>query len=210
MSIQFGNRLAQLRKQNGYSQESLAEKLGLSRQAISKWERGESTPDTDTLIMLAKLYGVSLDELVGHTPSAPRTAAPEKPAEPTEPKPTEKKKEKKPALHPGLTRKMLLFPFPLVIAALYSFIGLTFRLWHPTWLLFLLIPIYYALAFAAAAPTKKQFYLRQPAILYAVILFLLLGLLLNAWKWAWILFILALLYYWFVGTQWKDKEKPEK
>ena len=42
MSIQFGNRLAQLRKQNGYSQESLAEKLGLSRQAISKWERGVS------------------------------------------------------------------------------------------------------------------------------------------------------------------------
>lgn len=42
MSIQNGARLADLRKRRGYSQEALAEKLGLSRQAISKWERGIS------------------------------------------------------------------------------------------------------------------------------------------------------------------------
>lgn len=48
----------------GLSQEALAEKLGVSRQAVSKWERSESSPDTDNLIALAKLYGVSLDELL--------------------------------------------------------------------------------------------------------------------------------------------------
>lgn len=68
MSIKTGAKLSQLRKQNGYSQEELAEKLSISRQAISKWERGESSPDTDTLIALAKLYGVSLDELVNYEP----------------------------------------------------------------------------------------------------------------------------------------------
>ena len=64
MTIEFANRLAELRKEKGYSQEDLAGKLGVSRQAISKWERGEATPDSDNLIALSSLYGVSLDELV--------------------------------------------------------------------------------------------------------------------------------------------------
>ena len=59
MNIEIANRLAKLRKEKGYSQEELAEKLGLSRQAVSKWERAESSPDTDNLICLAKLYNVS-------------------------------------------------------------------------------------------------------------------------------------------------------
>ena len=67
MTIELGNRLAQLRKEKGLSQEELADKLGVSRQAVSKWERGEASPDTDNLIELAKIYGVSLDELVGNT-----------------------------------------------------------------------------------------------------------------------------------------------
>lgn len=64
MNIEIANKLVELRKKNGYSQEELAAKLGLSRQAISKWERAEASPDTDNLICLAKLYGVSLDELL--------------------------------------------------------------------------------------------------------------------------------------------------
>ena len=64
MNIEIANRLVELRKKNGLSQEELAEKLGLSRQAVSKWERAEASPDTDNLICLAKLYGVSLDELL--------------------------------------------------------------------------------------------------------------------------------------------------
>jgi transcriptional regulator with XRE-family HTH domain len=64
MNIKISNRLVELRKKNGYSQEQLAEKLGLSRQAVSKWERAEASPDTDNLICLAKLYNVSLDELL--------------------------------------------------------------------------------------------------------------------------------------------------
>lgn len=64
MTIEIANRLIKLRKKNGYSQEELADKLGLSRQAVSKWERAEASPDTDNLICLAKLYGVSLDELL--------------------------------------------------------------------------------------------------------------------------------------------------
>ncbi len=69
MNIEIANRLVELRKKNGLSQEELADKLGLSRQAISKWERAEASPDTDNLICLAKLYNLSLDELVSSSAS---------------------------------------------------------------------------------------------------------------------------------------------
>lgn len=64
MNVEVANRLQQLRKKNNLSQEELAERIGISRQAVSKWERAEASPDTDNLILLSRLYGVSLDELL--------------------------------------------------------------------------------------------------------------------------------------------------
>lgn len=64
MNIEIANRLVNLRKEKGLSQEQLAEKIGVSRQAVSKWERSEASPDTDNIILLARLYNVSLDELL--------------------------------------------------------------------------------------------------------------------------------------------------
>ena len=55
----------ELRAEHKYTQEQLAEKLGVSRQAIAKWERGESVPDLPKLIALADCFDVSLDKLVG-------------------------------------------------------------------------------------------------------------------------------------------------
>ena len=60
----IGEKLSKLRKENGISQEELAEKLNISRQAISKWENNESLPDTENLIAIAKLFNVSIDFLV--------------------------------------------------------------------------------------------------------------------------------------------------
>lgn len=64
MDLQLANRLQRHRKAHGYSQEALAAALGISRQAVSKWECGEASPDTENLIRLAKLYHISLDELI--------------------------------------------------------------------------------------------------------------------------------------------------
>ena len=64
MNIEVANRLQQLRKAKGLSQEELAQILGLSRQAISKWERAETSPDTDNLVCLARLYNISIDKLL--------------------------------------------------------------------------------------------------------------------------------------------------
>ncbi len=68
MNIETANILLQYRKKSGLSQEELASKIGVSRQAVSKWERAEASPDTDNLILLAKVYGVTLDELLTGDP----------------------------------------------------------------------------------------------------------------------------------------------
>ncbi|MEG1613083.1 MAG: helix-turn-helix transcriptional regulator [Clostridia bacterium] len=70
MDMKISNRLFELRRKMGLSQEELSEKLMVSRQAVSKWERGEASPDTDNLIALAKLYGISVDELLLYEPTS--------------------------------------------------------------------------------------------------------------------------------------------
>lgn len=62
--MNLGNHLVQARKKAGLSQEAVAEKLGVSRQTISKWETDETVPDIYQSKKLAKLYHLSLDELI--------------------------------------------------------------------------------------------------------------------------------------------------
>ena len=59
----LGEKISCLRKKAGYSQEKLAELMDVSRQAVTKWESGKANPDTENLIRLAEIFGVSLDEL---------------------------------------------------------------------------------------------------------------------------------------------------
>lgn len=58
------NNLKLFRKRNGYTQEQVAERLGVSRQAVAKWERGESLPDIENVIALADMYEITVDSLV--------------------------------------------------------------------------------------------------------------------------------------------------
>ena len=76
----FGEKLQALRKARGWSQEELATQINVSRQALSKWESGASVPDTENVIALSRLFGVSTDYLLlenGETTAqATPTAAP--------------------------------------------------------------------------------------------------------------------------------------
>ena len=63
--MSFGENLQAIRKQNQLSQEGLAEMLGVSRQAVSKWELGEGYPEVDKLLILSKKLNISLDSLLG-------------------------------------------------------------------------------------------------------------------------------------------------
>ncbi|NNU78026.1 helix-turn-helix domain-containing protein [Clostridium estertheticum] len=62
--MNFSEKLQSLRRIKGYSQEFLAEKCGVSRQAISKWDTGIAYPEMDKLICLSKIYDVTIDYLV--------------------------------------------------------------------------------------------------------------------------------------------------
>ena len=64
IDLKMHNKLYELRKQKGFSQEELANRLNVSRQTISKWEVGESTPDMENLVAISELFEISLDELV--------------------------------------------------------------------------------------------------------------------------------------------------
>lgn len=167
MNIEIANRLVELRRAHGFSQEDLAARLGVSRQAVSKWERAESSPDTDNLIALATLYGVSLDGLLfreygGGTACATATM-PEPEVEPEGASAPEADWDDTDDIFATAAawdaadqmvsdrrRKRLKkflqdFPFPLVVTPLYLVLGFFFGWWHPGWMIFLAVPIYYCL-----------------------------------------------------------------
>ena len=66
--------ISRLRNVNGYSQEEVAEKIGISRQAYAKWEKGETIPDVEHCQKLAELYGVTIDSLINFSDKVGTTA----------------------------------------------------------------------------------------------------------------------------------------
>lgn len=63
--MNFAEHLMTLRRQRGWSQEELGDQIGVTRQTVSKWEMGQSTPELEKLVELARLFGMSIDRLVG-------------------------------------------------------------------------------------------------------------------------------------------------
>ena len=62
--MNLGKKIAELRKKNNLSQEELAERVGVARQTISKWEIGDTTPDINQVKIISKIFNISIDELV--------------------------------------------------------------------------------------------------------------------------------------------------
>lgn len=275
MNIEIANRLVNLRKSNHLSQEALAEKLGISRQAVSKWERAEASPDTDNLILLSKLYHVSLDELlkteedieadenwnfetlISEEKSSPKDEAaegmtggrlenemPKEDREESRKKETSEKdrdqKEDKEYVNIGLGGVHVKdrdgsevhigwdgihvddkkkeenvhidkggvyvngkkyegwrwawlrgLPFSTLICIFYMLIGIMFGAWHPGWLLFLLIPIWYSLASAVKKGNATVF--AYPVLVTLV--FLCAGFFFGLWHPAWVLYLTIPVYY---------------
>ena len=71
MDMTIGKRIAQLRREKGLTQEELANRMGVSPQAVSKWENDQTCPDISALPGLSKLLGVTVDELLGCEPKMP-------------------------------------------------------------------------------------------------------------------------------------------
>lgn len=214
MNIEIANRLVNLRKANNLSQEALAEKLGISRQAVSKWERAEASPDTDNLILLARLYGVSLDELLKTEDEIPRP----EPEQPDDEKPSGREEyAERESFGDGKNldsgqkydkewfSHRHQFPMWVVITVLYFVISVMWNAWHPGWLLFLFIPIWHSLV--------EAIYKRNPNCfaypIFVTLVFLCLGFFGFLWHPGWVVFLTIPLYY--SLTSWiRDRRREEE
>ena len=70
--LNLGKNLKNAREKAGYSQNDVAEKLNISRQSVSRWEKGRSVPDVENLVVLSQMYKISLDDLL-ENPSTEHT-----------------------------------------------------------------------------------------------------------------------------------------
>jgi len=247
MNIEIANRLVELRKKYNLSQEELASKLGLSRQAVSKWERAEASPDTDNLICLAKIYNISLDDLLKNDAPVEDIIDKERPA--PEREKTEEAKhgegeetdtpKKKSYVHIGKdgihvvddkeevhistdgvhvfdgktninidkdgihckdsriekkirnTRQIVTGLTALLSVIAYILLGSLMGLWHPTWLIFLSIPIVESIISAIAY--RRITRLAYPVIV--VVAYLLVGFQYGGWHPWWVLFLTIPIFY---------------
>lgn len=201
MERKIGNRLALYRKKYGYSQEELAFKLDVSRQAVSKRERDEALPDTNNLLSLSEIYGISVDTLLNKDPAIVDEGSVEEESDAIEIVDNHKEKEES-VVSQGENKKMIklseiitgclillvtiiylilgftlkdnkgwsiywtLYFVPFVISSIfecigyrkvskfnivflccfiYLFVGMSFGMWHPTWVIYFAIPLFYGI-----------------------------------------------------------------
>lgn len=197
MNLITATRLQELRKANGYSQEVLAGKLGVSRQSVSKWERAEASPDIDNLLLLSKIYGILVDDLLDTEKDKVVIQNPnDKPKDFSGKLKSLLSKANDFGMYPKVAKALGVFPFPIIIVIVYLALSMIFKIWHPLWIIFLTIPIYYRFAIACKANNKKVFALLQPIPELCVTIFLLIGVLTAQWGYACFVLMIIPLYYW--------------
>lgn len=213
MSIKQGEYLKDLRVKNKYSQEKLGELLGLSRQSISKWEQGYAVPDTENLLKLSELYGVSVDTLLkcgeveneseakkgSELNETPQTA---EEAEPI----TEQNNDETPAKAEKPARKKrgwFFISYPVLAVIAYAVIGAKFKTvgWATGWITLLTIPLFYT--GVIAFEKKKPIIFCYPVL--ALIAFLIGGFFYSLWHPMWIIFLTIPVFYIIAAKAGKNK-----
>lgn len=207
-SMSLGEKIQTLRKQRNISQEQLAEQMNVTRQAVSKWELGESVPDVENIVRLSGILDVSTDYLL------------------KDPTPTW------PDAHDGMhssdqgprqfsDMELMAYDdyesdgdfnvrgsfrieignavYPIAVLA-YLFIGFRFNLWHPGWLIFVA-----AWVIEEIIDFLKTGKLHISIYGVAGVAFLVLGFVFRLWHYAWMVFVLA----WVIDTM-VVRDKPKK
>lgn len=207
MNLKIAETLQKHRKQHAYSQEELADKLGVSRQAVSKWERGEASPDTDNLIALAKLYQLSLDQLIGEQIDENQQSvslATQSQTQLAQTTTNSDKTDEEEVLSPrqkailGIANGSAI----MILSIIYLVLGFCCNLWHPAWIVFMLLPIIASFADAIVKKDAKHF--AYPVLVSAI--YVLIGFLTNLWHPCWILFLSIPLYYIIVDAIYSTKK----
>ncbi len=195
MTVDVANKLMSMRKEHGLSQEELADKLGVSRQSVGKWERAESSPDTDNLILLAQLYGVSIDNLLGTSPSGGEATVGRADS-------TTKREGR------GISFSYSLFGKDdsnnkskadgiVACLALLAYLVLgVLGYWHPAWIIFVAIPVLQFVVNAIACRySVAKVFASFPFAVLVTVAYLLLGFITGGWGIWWVLYIAVPLYH---------------
>ncbi len=211
MSIQQGDYLKELRTKKGLSQEKLAERLGVSRQSVSKGEQGYAVPSSDNVLELSKLYGISADAILNcEMPSDNSASADADLKQPIEIITPEIKagvqnekseKSSKPNIeeqeqnyYPPKKKKhsWLFAAYPCIAVFVTLALGaFNSSLWKTSWIFLLTIPIYYTGSIAIRK--KNALVFCYPVVV--LIVFLLGGFCANLWHPLWIVFATIPIYY---------------
>ena len=197
----FSNNLYSIRKQAGMSQEELAERLNVSRQAISKWERGEAQPDTDNLIAIAELFDVSLDWLVrsedNRAEAVEATATETKKSDDNDEDEDDEDEDDEDEDDPAVieSKKRFRFwydvPYPIIVTIAYLLWGFLADGWAVGWTLYITIPVYYSIIDCIRRRKLSPFC--YPVFIAFV--YVLMGMAWDMWHPWWILFISIPVFY---------------
>ena len=172
MNADFTARLHDLRASHNLTYEELAARLSVPEETVAAWESGEDVPNADHLVALASFYGVTVDSLLNRPlPGADQI-------DPNNPLPNGS------FFDHVRDKRRNAFPYPVAVAFAYLVLGFVFNLWHPGWIIFLTIPLYYL----PAAQRTPMRLLCNPVMV--TIIYLLLGCFCNLWHPGWLVFLL--------------------
>jgi len=194
----FGDNLYSLRKSRGLSQDEFAESLGVSRQAVSKWERNEAYPDTENLIAIAKFFDVKIDDLINTPINANEVVEDDQSsgldeATEYEEDADDDDEDKENENHTSAASYIWdSVPFAVIATIAYLIIGFFVeRGWEIGWTIFVLVPVYYSVTDCIRRKRFSSF--NYPVLV--TFLFLLFGMLYGIWHPLWILFLTVPVYY---------------
>ena len=191
----FGDNLYTLRKEKGLSQDEFAEQLGVSRQAVSKWERNEAYPDTENLIAISRFFNVSIDDLINKplenskkSDLVPAVLDIDDDDDGDNDDNNQKSRDKAKSNY----RIWYSVPYPIVITIVYLLWGfLTPDGWQLGWTLYVTVPVYYSLISCIRCKRFSPF--AYPV--FVTFIFLLFGMIWNIWHPLWIIYLTIPIYY---------------
>lgn len=207
----FVKNLVALRKANGLSQEDLAEKINVSRQAISKWERGEAYPDIENLLAISQLFDVTLDALVNGTIETDEASSNTESRRKVnikignaikihvnddgdiEEDDDDEEDEDDPIVIESKKPYRLWYelPYPILVTIAYLLWGFFGNGWAIGWTLYVTVPVYYSIIDCIRRRKLTPFC--YPVFIAFV--YLLMGMAWGMWHPWWILFITIPVFY---------------
>ena len=192
----FGDNLYSLRKSKGISQDEFAENLGVSRQAVSKWERNEAYPDTENLIAIAKFFNVTIDDLINTPTNVGQFPVPDETQDEYDEENDQDGDEDEAdneSSKPSVASYVLSsVPFAIVATIVYMLLGFFVEDgWRIGWTIFVLIPVYDSVVYCIRRKSFSGF--AYP--IFVTFIFLLFGMLYGIWHPLWVLYLTVPVYY---------------